>query len=133
MDLLSIILSWNPIDWVLDPVKDIKETLDLVMLGFKIVVLLFIIQFTRGRFGGGPLVTILVLVIGYIMLFSLWPIFGPMMLIYFIIAFGFINIVFDLVIAKPWAGGGEGEAHMTGKQYAEETGKRRNIQRRLLP
>ncbi len=127
MDILSILLSWNPIDWVLDPVRDIKETLDLVILGFKIVVLLFIVQFARNRFGGGTLVTVLILVLGYIMLFPLWPIFGPMMFIYLFIVFGFSMLLMDLVIAKPWArgGGGEEEGHTTGKEYSERLAKSR--------
>lgn len=128
MDLLAVLMSWNPVDWVLDPVRDLKETLDLVILGFKIVVLLFIVQFARNRFGGGTLVTVLILVLGYIMLFPLWPIFGPMMFIYLFIVFGFSMLVMDLAIAKPWArGGGEEEGgHTTGKEYSERLAKSRS-------
>jgi len=136
MDPLSILLSWNPIDWIMQPVNDIKQTIDLLLLGFKLVVLLFIVQFVRNRFSGGPIVTVLVLVIGYIFLFQMWPLFGSMMLVYLLIFFGFSMLVMDLAIAKPWARGGaggeeEGE-HMSGKQYQEETAKRQAMRGRFF-
>ena len=122
MDPLTILASLNPIDWILQPITDLKQTIDLVILGFKIVVLLFIVQFVRGRFGGGPMVTILILVIGYIFLFQMQYIFLPMMFVYLFIVFGFSMLIMDLVIAKPWArggGGGEEGTEMTGKDYHE--------------
>jgi len=128
MDPLTILASLNPLDWILQPITDLKQTIDLMVFGFKIIILLFIVQFVRGRFGGGPMISILIMVVGYIFLEYMWPIFGPMMFIYLFIMFGFSAIVMDLVIAKPWAKGGgeeEGEGHMTGKQYYEELAKRR--------
>jgi hypothetical protein len=121
MDPLTILASLNPIDWILQPITDLKQTIDLVILGFKIVVLLFIVQFVRGRFGGGPMVTILILVIGYIFLFQMQYIFLPMMFVYLFIVFGFSMLIMDLVIAKPWARGGGGgeETQETGKGYQE--------------
>jgi hypothetical protein len=134
MDPLTILASLNPLDWLLKPATDILDTVNLLILGFKIVVLLFIVQFVRGRFGGGPIVTILILVLGYVMLFSnLAPIFTTAMFIYLFIIFGFSMLVMDLVIAKPWAGGGGEEegGHMTGKQYAEALEKRKSIGGRM--
>jgi hypothetical protein len=134
MDPLTILASLNPLDWLLKPATDILDTVNLLILGFKIVVLLFIVQFVRGRFGGGPIVTILILVLGYVMLFSnLAPIFTTAMFIYLFIIFGFSMLVVDLVIAKPWAGGGGEEegGHMTGKQYAEALEKRKSIGGRM--
>lgn len=134
MDLLTILASWNPIDWILDPIHDITQTINLIVFGFKIIVLLFIVQFVRGRFGGGPIVTILILVLGYLFLDYMWFFFGSMMAIYLFIAFGFSMLIMDLVIAKPWARGAmeEGEGHMTGKQYSEELAKRKAMRGRLL-
>ena len=134
MDPLTILASLNPLDWLLKPATDIMDSVNLLILGFKIVVLLFIVQFVRGRFGGGPIVTILILVLGYVMLFSnLAPIFTTAMFIYLFIIFGFSMLVMDLVIAKPWAGGGGEEegGHMTGKQYAEALEKRKSIGGRM--
>jgi len=128
MDPLTIIASLNPIDWILKPVTNIMDTVNLLILGFKIVVLLFIVQFVRGRFGGGPIVTILILVLGYVVLFSnLAPILSTAMFIYLFIIFGFSMLVMDLAIAKPWArgGGAEEEGHMTGKEYSERLAKGR--------
>jgi hypothetical protein len=128
MDLWTILASLNPLDYILKPVTNIMDTINLVILGFKIVVLLFIVQFVRGRFGGGPIVTILILVLGYVVLFSnLAPILSTAMFIYLFIIFGFSMLVMDLAIAKPWArgGGAEEEGHMTGKEYSERLAKGR--------
>jgi hypothetical protein len=136
MDPLTILASLNPLDWILQPINDLKQTIDLIILGFKIVVLLFIVQFVRSRFGSGPIVTILILVLGYIVLFQLWAVFAPGMFIYLLIFFGFTGIIFDLVISKPWAKGGgeeeEGGEHMSGKQYSEELAKRGNIRKGMM-
>jgi len=135
MDLFTILASLNPLDYILKPVTNIMDTINLVILGFKIVILLFIVQFVRGRFGGGPIVTILILVLGYVMLFSnLAPIFTTAMFIYLFIIFGFSMLVMDLVIAKPWAGGGGEEegGHTTGKEYSERLAKTRAVQRRFF-
>jgi len=134
MDPLTILASLNPLDWILKPATDIMDTINLVILGFKIVVLLFIVQFVRGRFGGGPIVTILILVLGYVMLFSnLAPIFTTVMFIYLFIIFGFSMLIMDLVIAKPWAGGGGEEegGHTTGKEYSERLAKNRAVRGRF--
>jgi hypothetical protein len=126
-------MDLNPLNWIFQPINDFNQMISLVVLGFKIVFLLFIVQFVRARFGGGAMVSILILVLGYVFLEYLAPIFLPMMFLYLFIAFGFSYMLMDLVIAKPWAGGGEeAEAHMTGKQYAEETAKRQGMQRRLV-
>jgi hypothetical protein len=84
----------------------IKDEFSLIMLGLKIVVLLFIVSFVRGRFAGGAISTILVFVLGYVILFQNWMLFGPLMIIYLLVVFGFTAILIDLVIIKPWAGGG---------------------------
>jgi hypothetical protein len=108
---------------------------DLLIFGFKIVVLLFVVQFVRSRFGGGPIVTILVLVIGYIVLDKMWPIFGPMMFIYLFILFGFTALMFDLAMATPWRTmetGGEGGEQITSKEYSERMARERARKRRVF-
>ena len=75
----------------------------LLVLGFKLVFLLFIVQFLRNRFGHGPIITVGTLILGYILLFTnYFFVFGPIMFIYLFILFGFTSILFDLAIAKPW-------------------------------
>ncbi|MEM0372691.1 MAG: hypothetical protein QXO69_02520 [archaeon] len=100
MDLAFAFLAfWDK----LNPFAGIIEDVSLLMLAFKIVILLFIVQFVRNRFGGGTIVTLLVLGLGYVMLFTnYFAIFGPVMFIYLFISFGFISILFDLSIARPW-------------------------------
>lgn len=88
------------------------EEVGWLMIGFKLVVLIFIVGFVRSRFGGGPLVTLLTLGIGYIVFFQQWYIFGPMMFIYLFIIFGFSAILMDIAITgghrkSAWVGHGE--------------------------
>ena len=80
------------------------STWDLIMLAIKIVVLLFIIQFVRERFGNSWFATLLIFGLGYIVLFQAWAIFGPIMIIYMLIIFGFTGLAMDLAISKPWSG-----------------------------
>ena len=91
---------------LLDTVKDklfgISDTFSLLFLGIKLVILLFIIQYVRGHFGSGPIVTVLTLILGYIILFQNWMIFGPLMIFYLFVVFGFSAILMDLAIVKPW-------------------------------
>jgi hypothetical protein len=117
----------------LNPFASAMEDLSLLMMAFKIVILLFIIQFVRNRFGGGTIVTLLVLGLGYVMLFTnYFAIFGPMMFIYLFISFGFISLLFDLSIAKPWKkmpteGGGDTNYHEKHGQHEQINKMRRGI------
>ena len=103
----------NTILFSFNPFAGLQEDIILLTFAFKIVILLFIIQFFRNRFGDTPIVTILVAGMGYLFLFTdyFYIIFGPMMFIYMFITFGFTTILFDLAIAKPWKkmdmGGGD--------------------------
>ncbi len=87
----------------------VKSDWDLMWFGFKIIVLLFVISFVRSRFEGGPIITALVLILGYLMLFQYWHLFGPLMIVYFAIAFGFTMVLYDLSIAGPMASAGGGD------------------------
>ena len=109
----------------LNPFSGIQAELNLLLFAFKIVILLFIIQFVRNRFGSGTIVTLLVLGLGYVMLFTdYFLIFGPMMFIYMFIAFGFISLLFDLAIAKPWQKMG-GESAEAGTDYKDSLRRRK--------
>ena len=121
------------------------ETIDLIVVGFKIIVLLFIISFVRNRFGGGTIATILTLVIGYIVLFQPWDGFGPLFFVYLFIIFGFTAILFDIAITKPWhwgSGGGgaqtggltglEEEEHMSGRELKENMERQHKMREAAL-
>lgn len=110
----------------------IISDINLIVFGFKIVILLFIVSFVRSRFGGGPIVTILILVFGYIMLFQNFLVFGPMMFIYLFMIFGFTTIVFDLAIAKPWKKYPkmEGE-HMSSREELHLQERQRRLRERM--
>ncbi|MBI1973871.1 hypothetical protein HYS54_03575 [Candidatus Micrarchaeota archaeon] len=99
MDSL-VLLSF--VDTIKEKVFGVTNTVDLLFLGVKLVILLFIVSYVRGHFGGGPVVTILTLILGYIILFQNWMIFGPLMILYLFIVFGFTALLMDLAIVKPW-------------------------------
>jgi hypothetical protein len=96
--------QFNPLEWVKDAFfGGIITDINYIVLAFKIVVLLFIISFVRSRFGGGPLATAVAFIIGYVALFTdYFYFFGPIVLIYLFIAFGFVYMLLDIVIVKPW-------------------------------
>ena len=112
LTILGIFDSLNPFS----SVSAITQEINLVIFGFKIVIMLFIISFVRSRFGGGKIVTLITLGLVYILLFTnYFALFGPMMFIYMFLIFGFTTIVFDMSIAKPWKKmdlGGMQQGHM---------------------
>jgi hypothetical protein len=124
-------------DKVLGPFIGWRQDIDLLIIAFKVVILLFIVSFVRGRFGGGPIVTVLIFVLGYIMLFQSWYIFGPMMFIYLFIVFGFSAILFDVAITKPWQDhGAMMEGHTpedrTGHHVVKESAERREVMKKRM-
>ncbi|MFH0986952.1 MAG: hypothetical protein V1911_02775 [Candidatus Micrarchaeota archaeon] len=110
----------------LNPFRELASEWGMLLLAFKLVMLMFIIQFVRSRFGGGPIVTILVLIFAYLGLFTdLFAFLGPLAFVYMFITFGFTALVFDMAIAKPWKkmdmGGHEaGEASTEYKEKMEQ-------------
>lgn len=76
---------------------------NLAVTGFKIIVMLFIVQYVRNHFEGGIFPTILTAVLCYIFLFHYWYVFGPIMLVYLMVIFGFTSILMDIAITRPWA------------------------------
>lgn len=133
--LLTVLFNFpNPLEWMKNAFfGGILSDINLIIFGFKIVILLFIVSFVRSRFGGGPIVTILILVFGYIILFQNFLIFGPMMFIYLFMIFGFTTIVFDLAIAKPWKKYPkmEGE-HMNSRGEMEMIEKQKRRMREMI-
>lgn len=120
-------------DWIKQRLfGGLLEEVGWLMIGFKLVVLIFIVGFVRSRFGGGPLVTILTLGIGYIVFFQQWYIFGPMMFIYLFIIFGFSAVIMDIAITgghkkSAWVSHGEmqGMGAMEEGEIETETGHRK--------
>ena len=99
---------------MLSVINQLIGDINLAITGFKIIVLLFIIQFIRSHFNAGVLPILLTIVIGYIFLFHYWAIFGPIMLVYFLLIFGFTSALLDIAIVKPWAGGGGASMEAAG-------------------
>ncbi len=97
----------------------LASSVDLFILGIKIVILLFIVNFVRSRFGGGPAVTVMVVVLGYFLLFQYSLFFVPGMLIYILIMFGLGGILMDLMITKPWQWGRMEQGGMEGMEGPE--------------
>ena len=88
---------------------------NLVILGLKIVMLLFIISWVRGHLGGGMVATIVMLFIGYLALFQYFYVFGPMTIVYLLIIMGVGGLVQDLAFGSSMYGvGAEAEAAQQG-------------------
>ena len=72
----------------------------LVILGLKVVVLLFLIGWVRSHLGSGILPTLAMLVIGYLILFQYWFLFGPLSIIYIIAILGGLNLFVTFIFTK---------------------------------
>ena len=73
---------------------------EVVMLGLKIVMLLFIIGWVRSHLGGGLLATMVMLFIGYLALFQYFAVFGPLTILYLLIIMGVGGAITDLAFGR---------------------------------
>ncbi|MFC2174425.1 hypothetical protein ACFLQ2_00960 [archaeon] len=84
---------------------------EFIMLGLKIVMLLFIIGWVRSHLGGGLVATIVMLFIGYLALFQYFAVFGPLTIVYLLIIMGVGGAITDLAFGREYYGlGGESGA-----------------------
>lgn len=77
---------------------------NLILIGFKLVLLMFVIGWVREHLGGGMVASVVILVLGYLALFPYFYIFGPMLLVYLIMVMGFVGVVQDLAFGKGFYG-----------------------------
>lgn len=90
---------------------------ELLILGLKIVMLLFIVGWVRGHLGGGLVATIVMLFIGYLALFQYFVIFGPMTILYLLIIMGIGGAITDIAFGREYYGlGGRGEEQARSMQ-----------------
>ncbi len=75
----------------------LMEKVNLVILGLKIVVLVFIVGWVRAHIGGGRLGTFLMLLIGYLVLFRYWFLTGPLAILYLLAITGITGLAMDIV------------------------------------
>ena len=73
---------------------------EFIMLGLKIVMLLFIVGWVRGHLGGGLVATIVMLFIGYLALFQYFAIFGPLTIVYLLVIMGVGGMVTDMAFGR---------------------------------
>jgi Na+-translocating ferredoxin:NAD+ oxidoreductase RnfE subunit len=77
---------------------------DLIVIGFKIVLLMFVIGWVREHLGGGTIASIVMLILGYLTLFPYFYLFGPMLAVYLVIMLGLANIIQDLTFGLGFYG-----------------------------
>jgi Na+-translocating ferredoxin:NAD+ oxidoreductase RnfE subunit len=77
---------------------------DLIVIGFKIVLLMFVIGWVREHLGGGTIASIVMLLLGYLTLFPYFYLFGPMLAVYLVIMLGLANIIQDLTFGLGFYG-----------------------------
>ena len=93
----------------LDPFQGIKNDISMLMLAFKIVVVLFLIQFLKERITNGALMSLFLIACGYVMFFTNYSIvFQLFMVMFLALTFGFTQVLMDLSITKPWVKQEEG-------------------------
>lgn len=117
---LSLGRSTNPIIMILAQIANLFNLLfgqidrvlvnfipqyNIVKLGFRILILLYIIAFVREKFGGGTLGTVAALVAAYVFIFEL-PFLQFAVLAYILLTMGVSGILMDLSLANPfkWIG-----------------------------
>ena len=81
----------------LGPIASLLEKVNLVILGLKIVVLLFVVGWVRTHVGGGRLGTFVLLLVGYLILFPYWYLFGPLAILYLLAITGVTGLAMDIV------------------------------------
>lgn len=83
-----------------DFITEINDAFGLIMLGFKIVILIFIVGWVRGHLGGGLVATVAILIIGWFVFFEYFAIFGPMAIVYLILIIGGSGVIMDLAFGR---------------------------------
>ncbi|MCH7902258.1 hypothetical protein IIC68_00740 [archaeon] len=96
-----------------------------INLIIKIFVLLTLISWVKNHVGTGPLSWILVVGMGYFILFDGWRIFGPIYVLYMLLMFGVSGVIIDFF----FVGGGSGGGNKKGAQSPVSSGV--DIQRRM--
>ena len=93
-----------------DFIGQIGETFDLIMLGFKVVLLLFIVGWVRNHLGGGLVAAVVIIIIGWFVFFEYFFIFGPMFVVYLVLIVGGSSVIMDLAFGRhQYLGPGEME------------------------
>ncbi len=120
---------------------DLVNKFNLVMLGFKVVVLVFIVGWVRAHIGGGRLGTFIMLFLGYLLLFRYWALTGPIALLYLMAITGITGLAMDIVFTRGYyTGGGLEEAasqertaeYLNNPAYGAQNKYKQNILQRFL-
>lgn len=84
------------------------EKFNLVILGLKLVILIFIVGWVRVHIGGGRWGTFIMLLIGYLALFKYWFLTGPIAIIYLLAISGITGLAMDVVFTRQYYTSGKG-------------------------
>ncbi len=121
----------------LGPIASVLQKVNLVILGLKIVVLLFIVGWVRGHVGGGRLGTFILLLVGYLILFPYWHLFGPLAILYLLAITGVTGLAMDLVFThqayNPFGPGGPNAGEERASYLNNPTMGLQNLIRRRGP
>ncbi|MFH0954793.1 MAG: hypothetical protein V1777_01705 [Candidatus Micrarchaeota archaeon] len=61
----------------------------------KILVLVMIMSFVLNHLGKGPMAWIVMAILAYFVIFDSWKIFGPVYILYMVLALGFVGFLID--------------------------------------
>lgn len=79
-------------------------------LVIKIFVLMTIVSFVKNHLGTGPLGIVVILGMGWFILFDGWKIFGTIYVLYMILVFGVSGVLIDFFFVSQMGGGGAVQA-----------------------
>ena len=100
-------------DWLFT----IKELWTWIDLSLRLIAFLFIYSFFRNRLGSGLLSLLLTVVVSYFVLWEYWWFFSSTFIIYILMILGITNVLFDLVLTKPWRWKKEGISLSVMKKF----------------
>ena len=73
---------------------------EYLILGLRVVVLLFLVGWVRSRMGGGLIATVVLLFVGYLVLFQFWWLFGPLAIVYLAAMYGALGMFITFLFTK---------------------------------
>lgn len=101
-------------------------TWDLILLGIKVFLLLYIVRWVRRRLTNSTAMTVIILVLGYLLLFRWSGFWIPVLVFLLALSHGVLELAFDLAIGKPWKKSemGEGEKKKAAEKRKGERKKK---------
>ena len=100
------------------PILSIGELFSDMDLVLKIFVMMAIFGYVTQHLGKGPLAILIILGMGYFVLFDQWKLFGGIYVLYILVLLGVGGVVVDFMFITPSAHGATGQVS-NGKDFMQ--------------